>query len=68
MVGHLTPDVARDAHRVAHVVQRVEDAHQVVPGAIERVGPVELVAGGDLEADAVGDPCLDRALPRRRDR
>ena len=49
-LGELLVHVARGARRVAHVVQRVEHAHQ-----IERP-PAEVLGRGDLEAHAVGDP------------
>jgi hypothetical protein len=38
------------AHRIAHVVQGVEDRHQVIAAA--RIG----AGGGDLEAAALGHP------------
>ena len=60
--GEGLPHVARGGERVAHVVQAVEERHEVVAGARERLGR------RGLERHAVGDPGVGRALAGRLDR
>ena len=54
------PDMTGCANRVAHVMQAVEQAHQVV-------GPGELTGPGDLEGQPVPGTCLGCPVPGRRD-
>src|SRR5262249_22941341 len=54
--------MGRGADGVAHIVQRIEDRHEIV--ALARI----VFGRGDLKAYPVGNPCLSRTRPRRFDR
>jgi predicted ATPase/DNA-binding SARP family transcriptional activator len=59
--GQRLTHVPCSGHGVAHVVQRVERRHEVVPG------PGEVLRGRDLEADPVGHTRLGGPLPSQLD-